>query len=318
MKKTLYDYCVEQGKTALLQQWDGERNAGTSPQDLTFGSHQKVWWRCGKGHRWQAAVKSRTHGAGCPVCANRALLPGENDLATTHPQLIAQWDSSRNGTLTPQDLPAGSRRKVWWICAQGHSWQAAVAARARGADCPVCAGKVVLPGENDLASRFPAIARQWDLEKNGGLTPEGCTAASNRRVWWTCPLGHSYRAAVGARTVSGSDCPYCAGRKVLPGFNDLATLAPAVAASWHPSLNGTLTPDMVTVGSRHKVWWICPQGHVWKAVIYSRTGEKQCGCPVCAGRHPGPHRRKDPLPVGISQSTAPAVFENNYIGGNQP
>ncbi|MCI8829248.1 MAG: zinc-ribbon domain-containing protein [Ruminiclostridium sp.] len=318
MKKTLYDYCMELGNTALLQQWDVEANAPLSPQCLSFGSHQKAWWRCAKGHQWQAAVKSRAHGAGCPVCANRQVVPGENDLATTHPLLAAEWDGSRNGTLTPQGLLAGSRRKVWWVCAKGHSWQAMVTARAQGAGCPVCAGKVVLPGENDLASRAPDIARQWDLEKNGNLTPETCTAASNRRVWWVCPLGHSYRAAVGARTVNGSDCPYCAGRKVLPGFNDLASCAPEIAASWHPSLNGTLVPEMVTVGSRHKVWWTCPEGHVWKAVVYSRTGAKKCGCPVCAGRHPGPHRRRTALPVGTSQSTAPAVFENIHIGGNQP
>lgn len=84
--------------------------------------------------------------------------------------------------------------------------------------------------------------------------------------------------------MSSSGCPYCAGRKVLPGFNDLATLAPDVAQQWHPTLNGALTPQMVTAGSHRKVWWECEQGHVWKAVIYPRTGLKKCGCPVCAGR----------------------------------
>lgn len=52
---------------------------------------------------------------------------------------------------------------------------------------------------------------------------------------------------------------------------------------WHPTLNGSLTPDAVTYGSK-KVWWQCPEGHVWRAVVYSRTGTKKCGCPVCAGR----------------------------------
>ena len=81
----------------------------------------------------------------------------------------------------------------------------------------------------------------------------------------------------------GSCCPYCTGKKVLPGFNDLATLEPKIAA-WHPTLNGTLTPEMVTLGSHRKVWWQCPEGHVWKAVVYSRAGPQKCGCPVCAGK----------------------------------
>ena len=82
----------------------------------------------------------------------------------------------------------------------------------------------------------------------------------------------------------GSGCPYCGGRRVLAGFNDLATQAPEVAAQWHPTLNGNLTPSMVTAGSHRKAWWLCPLGHVWKAAVYSRTGKQKCGCPVCAGK----------------------------------
>ena len=166
----------------------------------------------------------------------------------------------------------------------GHEWQATAASRARGVGCPICAGKVIVPEENDLGSRFPDVAAEWHPTKNGTLTPEKCSPSSNRKVWWRCPLGHEYQAAVGARTVSGSDCPFCTGRKVLVGFNDLATLNPAVAASWHPTLNGTLTPEDVTTGSRRKVWWACSEGHSWKAVVYSRARSKKSGCPICAGK----------------------------------
>lgn len=136
----------------------------------------------------------------------------------------------------------------------------------------MCAGKAVLLGENDLASRFPAIAGEWHPTQNGPLTPNRVSASSNKKVWWRCPLGHSYQAVVAARTTGGSGCPYCAGRKVLAGFNDLAYRFPAIAAQWYFPLNGALTPEMVTAGSRRKVWWECPSGHIWKAVIYSRAG----------------------------------------------
>ena len=135
------------------------------------GSHQTLWWRCVKGHSWQAAVKTRVAGTGCPYCANRAVVPGENDLATTHPDLIRQWDTERN-TLTPNSLTAGTRKKVWWHCEKGHRWQAMVASRARGAGCPVCAGKEIIAGENDLGSCFPAVAAQWDTTRNGLLSPQ--------------------------------------------------------------------------------------------------------------------------------------------------
>ena len=204
---------------------------------------------------------------------------------TGREDLLAQWHEDGNAPLTPDNVAVSSHRKVWWRCDRGHLWQASVAARTwGGTGCPVCAGKVVLPGENDLASLFPHIARQWHREKNGPLTPDNVSPYSNRKVWWLCPQGHPYQAVVSGRTLRGSGCPYCAGKRALPGFNDLATAEPGVAAQWHPTLNAPLTPEMVTAGSRRKIWWICPAGHVWKAAVYSRTGTQHSGCPVCAGK----------------------------------
>lgn len=268
---------------ALAAEWHPTKNGLLTPSDVIAGSHKRVWWRCPKGHEWSSAIKTRTQGCGCPVCAHRQVLAGENDLAATHPALAAEWHPTLNGPLTPADVVAGNRRKVWWKCAMGHEWQASIASRSTGVGCPVCAGRKVVPGENDLASQFPEVAAQWDHEKNGALTPEGVSPYSNRRVWWVCEKGHGWPAQIMARTGSGSGCPYCAGRKVLPGFNDLASQEPEIAAQWHPDLNGALTPDMVTVGSHKKVWWQCPSGHVWKAVVYSRGRGRKCGCPVCAG-----------------------------------
>lgn len=201
--------------------------------------------------------------------------------------LLTQWHPVRNGDLTPETVSVGSEQKVWWRCELGHEWQAPVYARTgpgRRDGCPVCAGKIVLAGFNDLASRFPDVARQWHPERNGVLRPDGVTAYSNRRVYWLCPKGHTYRAAVAARTRQDCGCPYCAGRRVLAGFNDLATLHPDTAKQWHPRFNGTLTPCQVGAGSHKRVWWQCGAGHVWQAVVYSRTGNQQAGCPVCAGR----------------------------------
>ncbi len=71
---------------------------------------------------------------------------------------------------------------------------------------------------------------------------------------------------------------------VQKGFNDLAAKAPDVAAQWHSTLNGNLTPEMVTPGSHRRVWWQCPLGYTWKAFVYSRTGAQRCGCAGTAGK----------------------------------
>ena len=141
-----------------------------------------------------------------------------------------------------------------------------------------------MAGENDLGSIFPQIAAEWHPTKNEALLPDALSPYSNRSVWWRCPLGHDYRAAVSHRTQELSGCPYCGGRKVWEGFNDLATKEPQIASQWYEPLNGSLSPRSVTVSCHKKVWWQCGEGHVWKAVIASRTGAKRSGCPVCAGR----------------------------------
>ena len=108
--------------------------------------------------------------------------------------------------------------------------------------------------------------------KKRASLPTQVISGTRRKVWWRCPKGHSYRAVIAQREQRGDGCPYCANRKVLPGFNDLATAAPLVAKQWHETLNGALAPEMVNAGSHKKAWWQCSYGHVWKAAIYSRAG----------------------------------------------
>lgn len=269
----------------LVNEWHPTKNLPLMPEQVLPGSEKKVWWRCSQGHEWQAEVRSRVSGCGCPVCTNRIVVPGINDLASRFPDLAEEWDAAANGALKPQDVTFGTKRKVWWRCAKGHSWRVSVQSRTLdGTGCPVCAGRVIVPGENDMASQFPELACEWHPEKNGALRPSQVAPSSKRRVWWLCPMGHTYAAAVGARTGKGSGCPYCAGKKVLAGFNDLAATQPCIAAQWHPTLNGTLTPQMVTAGSHKRAWWVCAEGHIWNAVIYSRAGPQRRGCPVCAGK----------------------------------
>ena len=270
----------------LAEQWHSRRNGEFRPEAVLPGSHRSVWWQCSARHEWKATINSRVNGSGCPICAGRVVLPGENDLETVSPVLAAQWHPDKNGQLRPSQVIGGSKRKVWWRCEWGHEWQASIKSRIQGAGCPVCAGRVVNPGENDLKSFSPELAEQWNREKNGTLRPEQVSVFCNKKVWWKCGRGHEWQAKISDRATKRSDCPYCTNRKVLAGFNDLKTVEPLVAAQWHPDKNAPLEPGMVLPGSTKRVWWRCTDGHEWKAVIYSRTGAQKCGCPVCAGKTP--------------------------------
>lgn len=203
MRTSFYDFCVNQGHRALLAQWDEVRNAPLTTGNVSFGSHQKVWWQCSKGHSWQAKVYSRSEGSGCPYCTGRKETP-ENSLAIQVPALEAEWDAEKNTPLKFADLTIGSHKKVWWRCPAGHSYDSVVKSRVLGTGCSVCAGRVVLPDENSLAARYPALVAEWDTEKNAPLLPTLVAPGTVRKAWWRCPKGHSYRAAISSRAGGGA------------------------------------------------------------------------------------------------------------------
>lgn len=196
--------------------------------------------------------------------------------------ILDEWNYEKNSTLTPEVISFASNKKVWWKCKMGHEWEATVHNRSeKKSRCPYCTNKKLFTGFNDLATLYPDIAAEWHPTLNGELKPSDVLPGIGKKVWWICPEGHAYQASLNSRTTNKSGCPYCAGVKVLAGFNDLATKYPELAKQWHPALNGDLAPDMVMPGCNKKVWWVCAEGHVWDAVVKNRA-LKGYGCPVCA------------------------------------
>ena len=240
---------------------------GWDPTTLIAGSGTSVDWKCKHGHKWSATLKDRSQGDGCPVCSNKRVLVGYNDLATTHPELAAQaegWD--------PTLVVKFSHKKFKWRCEQGHIWITTVASRSSGRGCPVCSGRQVLIGYNDLATTNPELAAQAD-----GWDPTTVNAGSDKRVGWKCKHGHKWNAVVSSRAGNARGCPVCSGRQVLGGYNDLATMNPELAVEadgWDPTT--------VLAGSHKKLGWKCKHGHKWNAVVESRA--RGLGCPFCAGK----------------------------------
>ena len=74
----------------------------------------------------------------------------ENSLANKKPWLVAEW-SERNGSISPDDVPYGSKKLYWWHGSCGHEWQASAKARSSGENCPICSNARIVAGINDLA-----------------------------------------------------------------------------------------------------------------------------------------------------------------------
>ncbi len=123
----------------LINEWNWNKNKGIDPAVIPAFSNKKFWWICKNGHEWLATAGHRSNGRNCPYCVGNKLLKGFNDLESQYPQLIKEWDFSKND-IKPNEVTARNTKKVWWICSKcGHSWQTAIYVRTgMNCGCPEC------------------------------------------------------------------------------------------------------------------------------------------------------------------------------------
>lgn len=270
----------------IASEWHPTKNGDLTPSDFTSGSHMKAWWICKNDHEWLTSIKHRTgkHKTGCVYCAGNLVFTGFNDLFTFAPALAAEWHPIKNNDLYPNQVLPNSHRKVWWLGNCNHEWKAAISSRYRnqGKGCPVCSGKDIVRGFNDLASQYPLVASTWHPTKNGSQLPESTFMASTKKFWWQCSLGHEWTTTVASRVSRNTSCLVCTGRQVLTGFNDLASQYPSIATEWHPTKNGKIKPNEVYAGGIKRYWWQCTKGHEWNTQMQSRTRANGSNCPTCA------------------------------------
>ena len=404
----------------ISKEWS-KKNLVT-PDTVYPQSNLAFWWTCPKGHDYEMpASKRTTRNDGCPICSNKIVISGINDLKTTYPNLMKEWDWEMNGNigLDPTKISYGSKKRAHWKClAKGHKWTAVVYSRTTGhSGCSKCnkdlrtsypekifafymsslfndveenykspeLGKleidVYVPqlklgieydgcrwhktikndlkkdllceelgitlirvrekgcfeydsnaikitvkerNNNDIEQAMNSIVNlinrkfsvelrcdvnlerdssailskaltkekeysignsqlidEWDWEKNKGIDPFCVSLHSNKKYWWRCKdYNHSWETTAAKRAI-GHGCIFCSGQKVLRGFNDLESRYPDIAKEWDCSANKR-KPDEVTAQSpKKKYWWICSKcGHNWNTSIYVRTVFR-CGCPKC-------------------------------------
>ncbi len=123
----------------LAKEWHPIKNGQLKPLHVTPNSNKKVWWICDKGHEWETIVANRNRGGGCPYCSGRKVLI-EKTIMFTNPLLVKQWHPLKNKDKLDKILPFSNKR-VWWVCSNGHEYEARVADRSKGAGCPYCSGR---------------------------------------------------------------------------------------------------------------------------------------------------------------------------------
>ena len=206
-KKYLVEY-VE-----LMKEYDYDKNTDFVPEKLTYGSDKKIWWKCSKGHSYPAAISNRVRGQGCPYCKGKKVLKGFNDLKTwcienNRFDLINEFDNYKND-FTIEDITVGSGKNVYWICPNGHSYRTTLNHRIKmNTGCGICSHKLFLSGVNDLVTTHPHIAEEFDVNKNKIMPNEVMAGNNNKKYWFICSKGHSYKSTLLNRK-KGRNCPEC-------------------------------------------------------------------------------------------------------------
>lgn len=265
----------------LIKEWDFKKNT-LNPKTTSELSSKKAWWVCIKEHSYESVIRNRTKlNTGCPYCAGVKVLKGFNDLESNYPNIAKEWDYEKN-CLNPGKISQYSNKKIWWICPKNHSYENVLCTRTKnGVNCPICAGKKILSGFNDLKTLNPKLALEWDYERNKEV-PDNISLGSNKKFWWICQKSknhnHSYECSPSNRKF-GKNCPYCANQKIILGFNDLVTTNPEKAQLWDHK-NNKRTPQEVTAGTEKTFNWKCIKGHSFektvKKVVIAKTP-----CPYC-------------------------------------
>ncbi len=272
----------------LIGEWDYKKNGDLIPTMFTNRNSTQIWWICSKKHSWKATIRNRSNGSGCPFCSGRNAIQGVNDLNTTHPNIAELWDTTKNGSISSSDVTFGSGKVVWWLCKFGHSYKKDIYSMVKHPNCPFCNGKILIKGENDFATIYKDLVKEWNYSKNEGISPYDYLPSSTKEVWWKCSTcGTEYFSSIYNRTKVQVGCPNCARKlrimnRTTNHVNSVGSFEseyPYLLEEWNYSKNKK-SPSEYTKGSNEKVWWKCSLGHEWETAICNRTIQ-HTGCPVC-------------------------------------
>lgn len=265
----------------LNKYWDDDLNGKPFNEAK---DKEKAWWKCpNHEERYLKLVSSQRRKFGCIYCNGNSVLPGFNDLETLYPEVAKLWDY-QNNIVQPSEIKATTHKNYFFICPrEGHSFDQRVAYFIEsGLSCPYCSGKRVLQGFNDLATVFPDIAQEVDIE-NTSYLPTEIAAKSNKKIPFICKKGHRYISNPADRSKQSIGCPYCSGIKAISGETDIFAVYPEYEKYWDYEKN-IIHPKEVTKSSSIKRWWICEYGHSYNMSPNKKFGGKNIyGCPICSG-----------------------------------
>jgi len=203
--------------------------------------------------------------------------------AQVYPQAAKLWTYKKNCGFSPKDFSHCSAVHAWFKCPRGpdHLFQIrlssmglAIRNKSWCMGCGFCRG-VQTSVTNSLAARYPELAKEWLVEKNG-CRPNEISFGASKMAWWKCRQGHQWKARVFHRTTNGTGCPKCRNRG--QATIDLSRY-PNALKEFDKTKNKGVNPHALPVGV--DFYWNCRfnRQHSWEG-RFSPT-MKPNRCPFC-------------------------------------
>lgn len=234
-------------------------NSPVKATEVHAKSAKQMLWRCKKGHEWITTPAHRlTKNGDCEFCSGQKVLLGVNDLATTHPDLVA--DVSPRSPLKATDVTSVSGEPVLWECKRcGHSW--------------ICSPLIYLSHQNGKCPRCSKVKRQVGVD----LRQAGVDLRSGMPVENTAPTAKKPKGSVGELQLFEfvrAACP--PGVKIVR--NDRAVIAPYELDVYIPKLrlafeyNGTACHSNAAIRRRCKNFNSAAEYHYNKVKMCADQG----------------------------------------------
>lgn len=175
---------------------------------------------------------------------------------------------SINNALSPDEIGFLSKTPVKWVCAYGHEKIESPNARTRRGYCSVC-GKL---RHGSFAQNYPDMLKSWSNDNT--VDPYLIPPTYSKPVLWTCDHGHCWSRSIKTQ-VKLRTCPYCSTDE-----RRFFSLHPEMLEQWDCDRNGNTNPYDVFAYSHQVYFWICPNGHSYKASP-EKLMRKSVRCPTC-------------------------------------
>lgn len=249
--------------------------------EIYYQAVTPVLWRCLRCQSdYARRVCDREVGDDtCPYCKGKLVNEDINSLKARKPELILEW-SSKNSKNVSEIYWLSTQYAIWNCPKCNMEYEAVIKSRYAGdTACPYCNGRTPIPGVNSVDIVKPWLVSEWS-QKNDRPITEFLETSSYYAKWNCSNCGEEFSAEIRNRGSDGDcDCPYCNGRKPIPGVNSVDIIKPQLALEWSPENKRSITEFLET--SSYYAKWVCLTCKgTFSAKIKDRD-EQDDACPYC-------------------------------------